>query len=89
MCKIKLQRGCTISYLFLLLVRFAEIFVESGGVQLLLSLPRNKHTFVGLSFAFFGLVSVPLAVERVVRSLHADILLSHAMPLTPCSKYLF
>ncbi|BDA44800.1 probable DDB1- and CUL4-associated factor 1 at C-terminar half [Coccomyxa sp. Obi] len=45
--------------------RFAELFVESGGVQLLLSLPRNKHTFVGLSFAFFGLASVPLAVERV------------------------
>lgn len=50
-----------------LLGRFAELFVDSGGVQLLLSLPHNKHTFVGLSFAFFGMASVPLAVERVVR----------------------
>lgn len=54
------------------LSRYAELFVESGGVQLLLSLPRNKHTFAGLSFAFFGLASVPLAVERIVRSLPAD-----------------
>lgn len=52
---------------FCLRDRFAEMFVDSGGVQLLLSLPSNKHTFVGLSFAFFGLASVPLAVERVVR----------------------
>lgn len=63
--------------------------MESGGVQLLLSLPRNKHTFVGLSFAFFGLASVPLAVERVVRSLPADTPLSHAMPPNACSKRTF
>ena len=46
--------------------RFAELLVDAGGVQQLLRMPRNKHTFAGLSFAFFGLSVIPLAFERVV-----------------------
>jgi hypothetical protein len=42
--------------------------VDAGGVQLLLTLPSNKHTYAGLSYAFFGLASIPLAFERVVRN---------------------
>ena len=46
--------------------RFAELLVDAGGVQQLLQVPRSKHTFAGLSFAFFGLSAIPLAFERVV-----------------------
>ena len=45
---------------------FAELLVDAGGVQQLLQVPRSKHTFAGLSFAFFGLSAIPLAFERVV-----------------------
>ena len=40
--------------------------MDAGGVQQLLQVPRSKHTFAGLSFAFFGLSAIPLAFERVV-----------------------
>ncbi len=29
-------------------------------------MPRTKHTFHGLSFAFFSLSAIPTAFERVV-----------------------
>ncbi|KAF5830074.1 hypothetical protein DUNSADRAFT_15056, partial [Dunaliella salina] len=45
--------------------RFAELFVEAGGVQLLLQIPRNQHSFNGLSLALYGLASLPEAFERV------------------------
>ncbi|MEW5311080.1 MAG: hypothetical protein WDW38_002823 [Sanguina aurantia] len=45
--------------------RFAELFVEAGGVAKLLSLPRTLATFQGISMALFGLASIPLAFERV------------------------
>ena len=51
---------------FILDHRFAELLVDAGGVQQLLRMPQNKHTFAGLSFAFFGLSVIPLAFERVV-----------------------
>ena len=46
--------------------RFAELLVDAGGVQQLLAMPRTKHTFNGLSFAFFSLSAIPTAFERVV-----------------------
>lgn len=42
--------------------------MDAGGVQELLRVPRSKHTFAGLSFAFFGLSAIPIAFERVVSS---------------------
>ncbi|KIY96542.1 HIV-1 Vpr-binding protein [Monoraphidium neglectum] len=44
--------------------KFAELLVEAGGVQLLLALPRNQHSYPGLSLALFGLAALPLAFER-------------------------
>ena len=40
--------------------------MDAGGVQQLLLVPRTKHTFQGLSFAFFSLSAIPIAFERVV-----------------------
>ncbi|KAK9811850.1 hypothetical protein WJX72_011159 [[Myrmecia] bisecta] len=45
--------------------RFAELFVDAGGIQLLLALPQTPHTRGGLSLALFGFASLPLAFERV------------------------
>ena len=61
------SRCCTDSeFLFACACSFAELLVDAGGVQQLLQVPRSKHTFAGLSFAFFGLSAIPLAFERVV-----------------------
>ena len=62
------QSGCCIEsdLTFACACRFAELLVDAGGVQQLLQVPRSKHTFAGLSFAFFGLSAIPLAFERVV-----------------------
>lgn len=40
--------------------------MDAGGVQQLLAIPRTKHTFHGLSFAFFSLSAIPTAFERLV-----------------------
>ena len=62
------QPGCCIDtdQAFACACRFAELLVDAGGVQQLLHVPRSRHTFAGLSFAFFGLSAIPLAFERVV-----------------------
>ena len=56
--------------------RFAELLVDAGGVQMLLQVLRSKHTFAGLSFAFFGLAAIPIAFERVVSALKVHSFLS-------------
>lgn len=45
--------------------RFAELFIEQGGVQLLLSVPRTLATQAGIAQCLHGLASVPLAFEKV------------------------
>eukprot|EP00803_Ostreobium_quekettii_P004630 evm.model.scf_672.6 EVM.evm.TU.scf_672.6 scf_672:23684-28573(+) len=45
--------------------KFAELLINEGGVQLLLSVPRSQHTQGALAMCLFGLASTPLAFERV------------------------
>lgn len=40
--------------------------MDAGGLQQLLTLQSNKHTYAGFSYALFGLASIPVAFERVV-----------------------
>eukprot|EP00798_Chlamydomonas_sp_ICE-L_P001587 gene1587-32974_t len=45
--------------------RFAEFFVEQGGIPLLLGLPRSQHVYTNQSMALYGLSSLPVVFERV------------------------
>ncbi|GLI63939.1 hypothetical protein VaNZ11_007080, partial [Volvox africanus] len=46
--------------------RFSEQFVEAGGVELALSLPRSPHTYFGLAMLLYSLAAAPLAFERLL-----------------------
>ena len=57
--------------------------MDAGGVQQLLLMPRTKHTFHGLSFAFFSLSAIPTAFERVVSLCLLHLLVHSRTPLNP------
>ncbi|GFR42558.1 hypothetical protein Agub_g3469, partial [Astrephomene gubernaculifera] len=46
--------------------RFSEVFVEAGGVEVVLGLPRNPHTYSGLATLLYSLAAAPLAFERLL-----------------------
>ena len=66
--------------------------MDAGGVQQLLLMPRTKHTFHGLSFAFFSLSAIPTAFERVVNSsfltllVHSGTLTANPAPNSRCRQ---
>ncbi|KAL6533731.1 hypothetical protein OROHE_013564 [Orobanche hederae] len=45
--------------------KFAALFVDRGGMQRLLNVPRNAHTFFGLSSCLFTIGSIQGIMERV------------------------
>ncbi|CAA0831916.1 DDB1- and CUL4-associated factor homolog 1 [Striga hermonthica] len=45
--------------------KFAALFVDRGGMQRLLAVPRNTHTFFGLSSCLFTIGSIQGIMERV------------------------
>ncbi|CAL1412276.1 unnamed protein product [Linum trigynum] len=45
--------------------KFAALFVDRGGMQKLLSLPRVEHTYFGLSSCLFTIGSLQVIMERV------------------------
>ncbi|KAL3844348.1 hypothetical protein ACJIZ3_001751 [Penstemon smallii] len=45
--------------------KFAALFVDRGGMQRLLAVPRNAHTFFGLSSCLFTIGSIQGIMERV------------------------
>lgn len=45
--------------------RYAELFVEGGGLSALLALPRVPLTHGGLALCLAAIANLPLAMERV------------------------
>ncbi|KAH7439850.1 hypothetical protein KP509_04G079100 [Ceratopteris richardii] len=45
--------------------KFSALFVDRGGVQLILSCPRNPHTYTGISLCLFAFASIQGVMERV------------------------
>eukprot|EP00252_Welwitschia_mirabilis_P017926 TRINITY_DN399_c0_g1_i4.p1 TRINITY_DN399_c0_g1~~TRINITY_DN399_c0_g1_i4.p1 ORF type:complete len:1932 (+),score=442.82 TRINITY_DN399_c0_g1_i4:211-6006(+) len=45
--------------------KFAALFVDRGGVQKLLALPRVPQTFIGISMCLFAIASLQGIMERV------------------------
>lgn len=45
--------------------KFAQVFVDRGGMQKLLAAPRNTHTFLGLSSCLFTIGSNQVIAFRI------------------------
>ncbi|KAI3804589.1 hypothetical protein L1987_26248 [Smallanthus sonchifolius] len=68
--------------------KFAALFVDRGGIQKLLALPRKSLTFIGLSSCLFAIGSLQGIMERVC-ALPSDVihqLISLALQLLECSQ---
>ncbi|KAI3756159.1 hypothetical protein L1987_55975 [Smallanthus sonchifolius] len=68
--------------------KFAALFVDRGGIQKLLALPRKSLTFFGLSSCLFAIGSLQGIMERVC-ALPSDVihqLISLALQLLECSQ---
>ncbi|KAJ0802302.1 putative transcription factor WD40-like family [Helianthus annuus] len=68
--------------------KFAALFVDRGGIQKLLALPRKSVTFFGLSSCLFAIGSLQGIMERVC-ALPSDVihqLISLALQLLECSQ---
>ncbi|KAK9077793.1 hypothetical protein SSX86_006131 [Deinandra increscens subsp. villosa] len=68
--------------------KFAALFVDRGGIQKLLALPRKSLTFFGLSSCLFAIASLQGIMERVC-ALPSDVihqLISLALQLLECSQ---
>ncbi|KAL8264063.1 hypothetical protein R6Q59_022193 [Mikania micrantha] len=68
--------------------KFAALFVDRGGIQKLLALPRKSLTFFGLSSCLFAIGSLQGIMERVC-ALRSDVihqLISLALQLLECSQ---
>ncbi|XP_076959228.1 DDB1- and CUL4-associated factor homolog 1-like [Bidens hawaiensis] len=68
--------------------KFAALFVDRGGIQKLLALPRKPVTYFGLSSCLFAIGSLQGIMERVC-ALPSDVihqLISLALQLLECSQ---
>ncbi|PWA78877.1 DDB1-CUL4 associated factor 1 [Artemisia annua] len=68
--------------------KFAALFVDRGGIQKLLALPRVPVTFFGLSSCMFAIGSLQVIMERVC-ALPSDVihqLIALALQLLHCSQ---
>ncbi|XP_024996261.1 DDB1- and CUL4-associated factor homolog 1 isoform X2 [Cynara cardunculus var. scolymus] len=68
--------------------KFAALFVDRGGIQKLLALPRESLTFYGLSSCLFAIGSLQGIMERVC-ALPSDVihqLIALALQLLECSQ---
>ncbi|MCO5576210.1 hypothetical protein L7F22_030018 [Adiantum nelumboides] len=45
--------------------KFSALFVDRGGVQLILAAPRNSQTYTGISLCLFAFASIQGVMERV------------------------
>ncbi|KAI5071334.1 hypothetical protein GOP47_0013585 [Adiantum capillus-veneris] len=45
--------------------KFSALFVDRGGVQLILAAPRNAQTYTGISLCLFAFASIQGVMERV------------------------
>ncbi|KAG2449728.1 hypothetical protein HYH02_005255 [Chlamydomonas schloesseri] len=66
--------------------RFSEQLVEAGGVELLLAMPRNPHTYSGLAMMLYSLAAAPLAFERLLAAGHAAAAVGAALGLLGCGQ---
>lgn len=66
--------------------RFAELFVEAGGLQQLLSYPRTPHTYLGISLLLCALSNFPGAFNRALglQRETPDAVVAAAMQLLHC-----
>lgn len=68
--------------------KFAALFVDRGGIQKLLAVPRISVTFFGLSSCLFAIGSLQGIMERVC-ALPSDVIhqvIELALPLLECSQ---
>ena len=42
--------------------KFSSLFVDRGGVQLILAVPRNTQTYTGISLCLFAFASVQVSI---------------------------
>ncbi|CAL1361805.1 unnamed protein product [Linum trigynum] len=68
--------------------KFAALFVDRGGMQKLLAVPRVEHTYFGLSSCLFTIGSLQVIMERVC-ALPSDVVyqvVELAIQLLECSQ---